>query len=899
MIHALAAAALSVLLNLGGAAPVGVLHGVVTDQDGNGLSGVTVEVFGPIHSETITDLHGYYDFHLPAGVYNERFTLEGFIGIVQKNVVVRDYEQTVVNGILKAARVNEVLTVTSVAPLIDIASPRLTPPTAPSHLRWLGTDIHTLLGWLGEMTTADVGGLAALGSRLTSRDVLIDGVNVESPEERPASSVSPGITALIDMATTGRYAHQGGSRSTLIQLTTASGGNEFAGSVEGRLQPRRGTADTSTLSPATSATRQQSDRELQATLGGPILRDQLFFFTSYRDSRPRYAFQDLGSADMSMTVDAFQRQEFAKFSGNAQTINAELTFMRHLHRREGALGEAPGSPPGSLNGTQSALSKRSSITSDDLIGAITNPVSSTFVADLRGGYHRETYAVEPLLEAGSGVEYRDVGALLMQSGGSGWRKRHSFDRVTAKGTAGAFLSHEGVTTRFDAGLEFENSHFHVNDALTGDELIDVLAVAGAVAYRHYFFVHDGDVTHVPFDVVSKSRLESAFVEAKIDFTDVAASVGLRLDRQNSAGPVALRTSLISPRVAIRSTSIPHMKVFATAGRYVDPLTALRLTDIEMGMIRGASLINNTSTPIGGRGVELVGGTVPGTYYLRPRYSDEYTVGAEGQLPGRIVLGIQAIRRDLRSDIETYVCSDDGLRCIGNPGRGDMRLLRTLTGELQPSPEAHRRSRAIQMNVSRHFAGAGEFGVTYVLSRTTGNDDDVPYPTGQFITAPYGNPRFDYYDFAAPTGTPTGNADGPLTSDRRHNVKVQGRISIRRYSLSLAAYAMSGTPLTRYGYSDKYGGYPFLLGPRGAEGRTPWIYDGNLRIDYEVRVSELRVTFWAGVYNVINAQRPLLIDQRWDFAEAQNAAPKPANPSYLSILSRTPARSLVIGVHIPF
>ena len=64
--------------------------------------------------------------------------------------------------------------------------------------------------------------------------------------------------------------------------------------------------------------------------------------------------------------------------------------------------------------------------------------------------------------------------------------------------------------------------------------------------------------------------------------------------------------------------------------------------------------------------------------------------------------------------------------------------------------------------------------------------------------------------------------GPLSNDRRHQFKVSGvYFTPWKLSVGLAAYLRSGTPLTRYGYSDAYGRYEFFLiraGRGGADAR---------------------------------------------------------------------------------
>jgi hypothetical protein len=54
-----------------------------------------------------------------------------------------------------------------------------------------------------------------------------------------------------------------------------------------------------------------------------------------------------------------------------------------------------------------------------------------------------------------------------------------------------------------------------------------------------------------------------------------------------------------------------------------------------------------------------------------------------------------------------------------------------------------------------------------------------------------------------------------------------------------------------------------------------------------------------VFNVLNAQRSVLLDQRWAFEEKDNSSPTPANPDYGKAILRTPPTSVRLGLRISF
>jgi hypothetical protein len=100
-----------------------------------------------------------------------------------------------------------------------------------------------------------------------------------------------------------------------------------------------------------------------------------------------------------------------------------------------------------------------------------------------------------------------------------------------------------------------------------------------------------------------------------------------------------------------------------------------------------------------------------------------------------------------------------------------------------------------------------------------------------------------------------------------------------------------------GFSDAYERYEFFLTPRGSEGRTPATYEADLHFGYPIAVKLLTINLLLDVFNVLNAQRPILLDQRWGFEEADNASPTPVNPNYGKAILRTPPTSVRLGLRI--
>ena len=293
---------------------------------------------------------------------------------------------------------------------------------------------------------------------------------------------------------------------------------------------------------------------------------------------------------------------------------------------------------------------------------------------------------------------------------------------------------------------------------------------------------------------------------------------------------------------------------------------------------------------------------------------EFVVGGEREIFTNFAVGIKGIYRDYGNVIEDFLCLNDGTYCIGNPGKGgagqsasgyfpgftqiftldyshtfpaprpvriyrgsparrDEALLQQLAGHrLLHLLEARRQLRRRVLALHADHVGRSEHLRRLRLLRFLHERRDLTRITNR----------------------------GPLSNDRRHQFKVSGRVLHPcKLSIGLAAYYRSGTPLTRYGYSDAYGRYEFFLTDRGAEGRTPDNYEADLHLGYPLSIGPVTVNFLFDVFNILNAQRPVLLDQRWGFQESDNASPTPVNPNYKKAVFRTPPTSARLGARVSF
>jgi hypothetical protein len=114
-----------------------------------------------------------------------------------------------------------------------------------------------------------------------------------------------------------------------------------------------------------------------------------------------------------------------------------------------------------------------------------------------------------------------------------------------------------------------------------------------------------------------------------------------------------------------------------------------------------------------------------------------------------------------------------------------------------------------------------------------------------------------------------NAIGPLSGQRKHQVKLDGAYAISRGAAEGLNFGgsfrwLSGLPLTAYGYSFAYSNWEYYLTTRGALGTGPADYEADLHVGYPIRLgSSVKANILMDVFNLFNRQNTTLLDQRYN------------------------------------
>jgi outer membrane receptor protein involved in Fe transport len=267
----------------------GTLTGTVTSSDGAPLPGVTVTVRSPsLVGERTTTTTTNGDFivkGLPAGSYQVAFELTGFARL-EKSAAVSLGTSATVTATMGVAAVQESVVVTADAPsVVEATQAGATFDAAEVDTLATGRTLDTIAELAPGLTdnTPNAGQVTVAGGFAYDNLFLIDGVDVTDSTFGTANDVF--IEDAIEetqVLTSGVSAEFGRFGGGAINAVTKRGGNSFSGSFRTDFT-NASWRDETPFEVEEDITRESNlNQAYQATLGGPIVRNRLWFFAAGR-----------------------------------------------------------------------------------------------------------------------------------------------------------------------------------------------------------------------------------------------------------------------------------------------------------------------------------------------------------------------------------------------------------------------------------------------------------------------------------------------------------------------------------------------------------------------------------------------------------------------------------------
>ena len=277
-----------------GFAQEAVLSGTATDETGGVLPGVTITALHEASGNTlvaVTDARGEYRLPVRTGLYRITADLQGFAQVARSLELLLG-QQAILDLKMAPSSVQESVTVTGEAPLLDVTQSKLSGNIDPRQVSELPVNGRN---WVDLTMLAPGSRANAVGETPTAVDTQNSGFQLNVDGQQVSQTISGGFgqphfskdaIAEFEFISNRFEASQGRSSGVQVNAITKSGTNRFAGSYSGYFRD-------DAFNAADFIQRRvlpYSDQQLSGTFGGPIRRDRIHFFANYEFERQPQTF---------------------------------------------------------------------------------------------------------------------------------------------------------------------------------------------------------------------------------------------------------------------------------------------------------------------------------------------------------------------------------------------------------------------------------------------------------------------------------------------------------------------------------------------------------------------------------------------------------------------------------
>jgi len=339
------------------------ITGQVKDESGGVLPGVTVEAASPVLIEktksAVTDDQGRYTIiDLRQGTYKVTFSLPGFSTVVRDAVELPANFTATVNADLKVGALAETITVSGATPLVDVQQAARTQVITRDIIDSLPTtrnimSVGNLVPGI-RLGTPDIGGSRAMeqtnprghgvGSSQTVQQV--DGMSVNSQETSNQQSYYNDALSAEVAVTTAAQSAETQSAGMRVNAIPKDGGNIVSGSVfmggsDGNWQSDN-IDDYLRSQNISSANGIVHIQNFNASLGGPVKKDKVWFFIAARHistdetvaNTPLFLTAPNGDFIRSI-LDQYIRDTLGRVTYQVNQKNKIAAFMQRTWKRKG------------------------------------------------------------------------------------------------------------------------------------------------------------------------------------------------------------------------------------------------------------------------------------------------------------------------------------------------------------------------------------------------------------------------------------------------------------------------------------------------------------------------------------------------------------------------------------
>jgi hypothetical protein len=795
---------------LGAQERFGGLSGTVSDAQKLAVPGATVTATnnetGAVRTATTSADGSYRIADLTPGRYTVTIELQGFQKVTVNDALVVLGKDFPINTELRPGALTEVVNVTGqIEKQIDLKDVTLAHNVTAEEFDQLpkARSFQAMAMTAPGVNSGDIeGGFQVHGASGAENSFTVDGVTTTSLlyGSSRQNTVFEYLQE-VQVKTGGIDAQYGGALGGVISAVTKSGGNTFHG--EGHYYysgnaMSAGPVQRLVLSPIddkTVAFVQDSKQPLNrqepgGSIGGPLVKNHLFFFTSYSPQLVRrsndYQFSS-GAESGSISQSQNNTQAFGKLTYSQKRLQANLSFLTTPTRSTGTLTAysdlTPNAVATSLAANQSQINRGFGTDQYNLSGDVDLWLGATNYLTVRGGLFYDNYYDTGIPTTTSvnwntpSIGVAGLPTSLQQPNGFNNVPRslittkdltktalfqidynHSFNAAGSHFLKGGF----GVRhTANDVASAYPGGYVLINWGRTFTSLVPGVG-AGTGTYGYY------EVDNRGTNGLVSANMPSFYVQDTWTIGNrLALNLGVRTERETipSFRPDLKANAFefgygdkIAPRLGasfdVRGDG--RMKVFGSWGRYFDwvkyelargsfggdnwtinyrSLDTLDVFNLSLANMPGRNLWNPAvPTSVRDRRVPNFDTVVPG---IKPMYQDSLNAGVEYQIDSRTVFSATYVRNKLTRTIEDFgaLVNGDEVYYIGNPGEG-AGAITPGSGATAPfaTPKPLRQYDAVEFTVSRRFSDRWFGNANIVVSRLYGNyagigkSDEITTPT---------------------------------------------------------------------------------------------------------------------------------------------------------------------------
>lgn len=778
----------------------------------------------------------------------------------------------------------------------------------------------------GDYRFGNNGNVAFAGASIAENTSFINGLNTTNFRTGVGFSQVPfEFYETLQIKTGGYSAKYGRSLGGVMNAKTKSGSNDWTYGANIYYE------DEIDTSPETYLAANDLDKDSETTfdvyVGGPILKDRVFFYALYSDNGQdqRYAGIQSGrdydyevdEGFWGVKLDAFitdnHHVEYTAFSDERKGIEATYAFDGTTQTRGAYVGDTVYERGG-----------------DNWIATYTGDLTDSLQVSVSYGENEQGRTTAPAsADIPVVYEYTDASGFAAQgewsnftvSQGTDKREMTRFDVQYILGDHDISVGWDQETNSADEATVNSGGVYWLLDPLNEYNGCTAAECPQGANVRRRTYSVGGN-----FETTS----DAFYIQDVWELSDKwTFELGLRnenFENLNGEGGVFVKIEdQWAPRLAavFDPNGDGQSKFFANYGLYYLPIAAntnIRMAGNETYIHDyfdwdGVSVDSQfVPTGLGSQYDQIVfgDGTVPDTRSvtdanIEPMYQSEIILGYQRYLDSGIELGVKGIYRNLETTIEdvaidaavidyynngagswdaSLVGGDTVEDVFGgfhqyvltNPGN-DMNVYIpeqdeqvNLTAAQLNYPEAKRQYGAVEFTFARPFDGQWAMNASYTWSHSWGNHEGyVKSDNGQDdagITQNFDQPGL------------VDNSYGNLPNDRRHTIKAFGTYQFENgFRLGANYLWQSGRPLSCFGvhptdvFAQAYGADSnFCNGEaikRGSLGTTPDIMTVDISGQYEMEVGNANLLFTLDIFNLFDSANPTVYNE---FGETDGGLP---------------------------